>query len=527
MKNSLLKKYAIGSVLVISVLFGACKKNKTNPEPSPEPEVKENTKQTPTTNRTDLTNDSLFLYAKEVYFWNTSLPTYDAFEPRKYSVGSGTDLVKYETNLYNLVKSSKSQDYLADRLYPKYSYILDQADKNPVASIPNTTLSVDLEGNGNDVGLRFEYFDIPETPSTSDYSIFVVAVYPNSPAAFAGVVRGDEITEVNGRTYGANFDAEVGSIQSAIEGSVTLIGKRGSVSFTKTLNKAVYKSNPIYKTAVFTEGDKKIGYLAYARFSNKENSESVLTAAFNDFATKGVTDLIIDLRYNGGGYISTAEHLVNLIAPLGTSGVMFTEHYNSTMQNKKATILKNQPLLSAGGQVIGTLFDDDYTVSGNTTTFQKKGNLNGVKNVVFIVERYTASASELVINSLRPYIKVQLVGQTTYGKPVGFFPITLENKYDVYFSMFETRNSKDEGGYYAGMIPDKTGYEFATDDTMYDFGNAKDDCTATAINLLAPNVTVTGQAKVSATANRSTSTRLHAIGNRSGGEFVGMIENRK
>lgn len=524
MKNSFVKRYAIGAVLVICVLFSACKKNKNNPEPQPEPEVKENTKQTPTTNRTDLTNDSLFLYAKEVYFWNTSLPTYDAFEPRKYSVGSGEDLVKYETNLYNLVKSSKSQDYLIDKPYPKYSYIFDQADKNPTASISNAILSVDLEGNGNDVGLRFGYFG----ESDSDYSIYVTAVYPNSPAAQAGIARGDKVEEVNGVQYGTNFSSDVIQVENAIEkASVTLKLLKAGVSATKTLTKITYKSGPIYKTNVFTAGDKKIGYLAYARFSNKENSENVLTTAFNDFATKGVTDLIVDLRYNGGGYISTAEHMVNLIAPSGTSGVMFTEHYNSTMQNKKATILKNQPLRSASGQIIGTVYDDDYSVSGNTTTFQKKGNLNGVKNVVFIVSNSTASASELVINSLKPFINVKLVGETTYGKPIGFFPITLENKYDVYFSMFETKNSKNEGGYYAGMIPNLKGFEFATDDVMYDFGNAKDDCTAKAINLLAPGITVTGQAKVSSTLSKSNSIRLQSIGNRPSGEFVGMIENRK
>ena len=524
MKNSFVKKYVIGSVLVICVLFSACKKNKNNPEPEPEPEVPQNTKQTPTTNRIELTNDSIFLYAKEIYFWNEDLPTYDAFEPRKYSTTSGTDLVKYETNLYNLVKASKSKDYLSDKPYPKYSYIFDQADKNPTASIPDALLSVDLEGNGNDVGIRLGYFG----PSNSDYSIYVTAVYPNSPAALAGITRGDKVETVNGVEYGTNFPSDVIQVENAIEGpSVTLKVLKAGVSVTKTLNKVSYKSNPIYKTAVFTARDKKIGYLAYARFSNKENSESVLTAAFNDFATKGVTDLIVDLRYNGGGYISTAEHMVNLIAPSGTSGVMFTEHYNSTMQNKKATILKNQPLRSASGQIIGTEFDDDYTVSGNTTTFQKKGNLSGVKNVVFIVSKNTASASELVINSLKPFINVKLVGETTYGKPIGFFPITLENKYDVYFSMFETRNSKDEGGYYDGMIPNNTGYEFASDDVMYDFGSAKDDCTIRAINILAPGATVTDQEKVSATLNRSASTRLRSIGNRSGGEFVGMIENRK
>nr|WP_294870797.1 S41 family peptidase [uncultured Pedobacter sp.] len=522
MKNSLVKNYVIGSVLGICIVFSACKKNKTTPDP--EPQDTQNTKQTPTTNRVDLTNDSLFLYAKEVYFWNESLPTYDAFEPRQYSANGGTNLEKYEANLYNIVKASKSPDYLSNQPEPKYSYIFDKADKNPTASIPGTKLSVDLEGNGNDVGLRFGYFG----PSNSDYDIFVTAVYPNSPAAKAGFKRGDEITSVNGVTYGTNFSVEVDKIQSALEGAtITLMGKNGSVSFTKTLNKSLYKSSPIYKDTVFTASSKKIGYLAYARFSNKENSESALTAVFNNFAAKGVTDLIVDLRYNGGGYISTAQHLINLIAPTGTSGVMFTEHFNATMQNKKATILKNQPAVNDDGQAVGTYFDEDYTVSGNTTTFQKTGNLTGVKNIVFIVEQYTASASELVINSLKPHMTVKLVGETSYGKPVGFFPITLENKYDVYFSMFETKNSVGGGGYYTGMVPDVKGFEFASGDVMYDFGNPKDDCTAEAINILAPGITATSQAKVSTTSDRSKSTRLQALGGKSSGEFVGMIENRK
>ena len=123
-------------------------------------------------------------------------------------------------------------------------------------------------------------------------------------------------------------------------------------------------------------------------------------------------------------------------------------------------------------------------------------------------------------------MNVKLVGETSYGKPVGFFPITLENKYEVYFSMFETKNSKGEGGYYNGMVPDISAGEFA-DEVMYDFGNANDNCTAKAINLLAPGVTVTGLAKTAATRERSASVSLQAIGDRANNEFVGMIENRK
>ncbi|WP_449438659.1 hypothetical protein [Pedobacter steynii] len=187
MKNNFVKDYIMGSVLVICVLFSACKKNKTAPEPQPEPV--QNTKQTPTTNRVELTNDSIFLYAKEVYFWNEALPTYDAFNPRQYSTGA-TNLEKYESNLYNLVKSSNSPDYLSNSSSPKYSYIFDKADKNPTAVIPGTKMSVDLEGNGNDVGLRFGYFSVSETASAVDYSIFVTAAYPNSPAEKAGITRG-------------------------------------------------------------------------------------------------------------------------------------------------------------------------------------------------------------------------------------------------------------------------------------------------------------------------------------------------
>ena len=520
MKNSIqFKNYIYIIVALCGVIISSCR---SKPDP-PDKEPETNTKQTPTTDRRELTNDSLFLYAKEVYYWNEDLPTYDEFEPRKYR--SELDILdNYNQNLFNIVRSSNSPDYDAMSEDTKYSYIFDQSDKNPTASIAPHKSAVDLEGHGNDIGIRFGYYG-----SNSKYKILVTAVYPDSPADDAGFVRGDEISTINGVAYGSNFAAQIDDIITAVDGeTVVLAGKRGETPFSTTLNKSLYTSDPVYKSTVMSAGSKKIGYLSYARFSDMNNSMNALNAAFDDFASKGVTDLIIDLRYNGGGYINTAIHLTNLIAPSGTSGVMFAEHYNATMRNKKATILKNQPNVNSNGDIVGSYFDGDYSVAANTETFRKTGPLGNVKNVVFIVTSSTASSSELVINSLKPYMTVKLVGEKTYGKPIGFFPITIENKYDVYYAMFETKNSRGEGGYYNGMNVDVSADELTSNDKMYDWGNPNDPSTAKAINILAPGATVTGKAKTATAKTAAAGPALKKLGGeKTNPEFIGMIENRK
>ncbi|RZJ83858.1 MAG: hypothetical protein EOO20_22030, partial [Chryseobacterium sp.] len=164
MKNTIkIKKYTFLAVFACSLVFTACnKKPKIVEEPT-------NTKQTPTTDRRELTNDSIFLYAKEVYYWNAALPTYDAFEPRKYNAEL-VDVDNYNENLFNIVKKSASQDYDAEAEDTKYSYIFDQSDKNPTASISSRTSSVDLEGHGNDIGIRLGYYG-----SNTNYKILVTA----------------------------------------------------------------------------------------------------------------------------------------------------------------------------------------------------------------------------------------------------------------------------------------------------------------------------------------------------------------
>ncbi|WP_299568574.1 S41 family peptidase [uncultured Pedobacter sp.] len=546
------KKYFLILFTVSALAFGSCKKSKSTPQP--------------VASRTELSLDSIFLYAKQVYYWNDKLPTYDVFNPRKYTTGS-TDLDKYENELFGIAGYSlnKYDVYKNQGVYqnwPKYSTISDKTldNPNPTATIiKNEAMAVDLSGNGNDVGLRV----VSYLNKDGSYLPVITAVYGNSPADKAGVKRGWLISKIGSKAYGANYSNEKVELNAALAASsvsLELVSIAGlvanppvKITKTVTLSKVSYKSSPIYAKKIFTAGAKKIGYLNFARFSVLSNpdgnapSDNDLDLVFNEFVGAGVTDLIVDLRYNGGGYVMTAEYLINLIAPSSLTGkMMYAEYYNSTMQNRNATIMKNQPIVNASGKIvyhngkIANYHDNsDYSVAGNTSYFNKKGSLNNIQNIVFLVTDNTASASELVINSLRPYLNVKLVGETTYGKPIGFFPVVIENRYEVYFSMFESKNANGIGGYYDGMKPDydenSGNYPNLWDDISHDFGDPEEAYLAQALAILAPGVSVqsSGSGKISKATVMAKPTNIlnnsKIVGKHRAGkeDFVGMIDRPK
>jgi C-terminal processing protease CtpA/Prc len=518
--------YAIAFIIIIG--FASCKKDKATTD---------NNKPTPTTNRAELTKDSIFLYAKQVYLWNDAIPNYSVVKPRDFKSGSN-ELDNFNELLFKITQYKinpatgrayefydSNNDNISDE--PKFSYIEDLVASGQIAIANPKKSSVNLNGEGNDTGLSFGYFG-----NQNSYRIIVRYASPGSPAKLAGLNRGDTVLTLNGVRYGSNFDAEIDNISTALEGnSLTITGKklRTGLSFNLTLNKTKYTSSPILKDTVYTETDgKKIGYFAYARFSNETNSIPALNAVFDKFNTAGVTDLIVDLRYNGGGFVATAEHLVNLIIPSQHNGKkMFSEFFNSTMREGKATILKNQPRRDQSGNITrGNYFDNtDYSVAGNTTNIDKRSGLANVNKVVFITGPGTASSSELVINSLKPYLEANLkiVGQQSFGKPIGFFPIRID-KYDVYLSMFETQNSLGQGAYYDGFVPDIV----VSDDVRKDFGDKAELNTAQAINFIkngsfsSSNIASTKGASVSSTStNNMKSLDPKDLFSR---EFKGMID---
>lgn len=529
--------FRITILSAVSLIAVSCEKDKNIIEGPVDP---------PLGSRSEQTLDSIYYYAKQAYFWNDVIPDYQTFNPRQYN-GQSNVLTSYEDALYAITQlkidpaTGNPYEFYGDG-YPKYSYISDLTLANPAASSSRRKADVDLFGNGFDIGIRPVYYLNSNGPNSS-YSLFITAVYPGSPAAQAGIKRGYLIKTVNGMEVGENYDLENSRVSAALKSDnvvLTGINFMDDVPFNVTLSKRSYKSSAVLASTVLTRSAKKIGYLSFSRFIElsdlRGNNDTDLDKVFADFNAAGVTDLIVDLRYNGGGYINTAEYLANLIAPTTVNGKkMYTEVFNQNLQRGEKSILKNQPLLDDNGKVqtrngrIVTYADLDYSqdAAENNAYFSKRKGLNNVTNIVFIVTANTASASEMLINSLKPYMNVKMVGNVTYGKPIGFFPLVLENRYELYMSMFETKNSQNEGGYFSGMRPDVLS-EF--DDPRYDFGNEKENYMALALEALVPMGSTSRQAatmnirgrEVNLKTFRATQSRTADPGN----EFIGMIDRR-
>ncbi|WP_293312070.1 S41 family peptidase [Pedobacter sp. UBA5917] len=486
---------------IILAMAAACKKSSITPEEPVTP-----TTPTPSGTRDELTKDSIFLYGKELYYWNTSLPSYDVFKPRSFSSN--------EAELYAMTQYSadpltgKPYEYVSNSTEPKYSFF----DYTAATSGKTGALKADVNGSANDYGFSVGYNTVTD--------LRVKYVYPNSPAAQQGLTRGCKITAVNGRTNLTYNNTNIDFLNSAIFGSnpsVTLAFNDISGNpKTAVVISTVYTVNPILFTNVYTVDTKKVGYIVFNSFTN--NASAALNAAFSNFATQGVSELVVDLRYNGGGYVSTATQIINLAAPASQTGnTMFTSYYNSYLQSitsaqRKASILAHQPLLDDAGKLqtfttgvngkYATYADLNYspTAADNIEKFAKSGSL-ALNRIYFLVTGSTASASELTINSLKPVMEVKLIGSTTYGKPVGFFPVRID-KLDMYIPEFETKNQNGVGGYYSGLAVDKS----STEDLTKAFGDETETLLAYALAYAKTGTFVIPAAKTSSLSTSTVST---------------------
>lgn len=419
--------------------------------------------------------DSLYLYAAEIYYWYESLPDYTTFAPREYYTSSDM-LDNLDAELFGITEyainpsTGKSYEYVsASSSSPKYSFIQEGSTSSSDQG------SVSLTGVGDDFGLALTL--------VSSADLRVRYAISGGPAADAGLKRGDRILTVNGASVSTY---SVSQLNSALEAStISLTYQRtGQASQSTTLTRTTYTVDPVFTQAVWTDQGENVGYLAFLMFSG--DYEASLVSAFSTFADAGVTHLIIDLRYNGGGYVDIAEYLADLIAPSSLQGNdMYVEEFNDKMQRGKASILKYQTLYDSEGNAIAyngrnaTYADVDYSEDANTYSFDKEGSLETVTHLYVITSGNTASASELLINAFRPYMPVTLFGQTTYGKPVGFFGIQLGD-YSVYMTNFRVINADGESDYYAGFDPDVT----ASDDYTHDFGDPEEGMLADVLDYI-------------------------------------------
>jgi carboxyl-terminal processing protease len=256
--------------------------------------------------------------------------------------------------------------------------------------------------------------------------LYVRYIEPLSPAAAQGVARGDRVMSINGRDAGALIAADDFSALTPAQAgdSLTLVLRRAGVDRSVTLNAAVFNLTPVQGARVFTSpGGRRIGYVLVKDMISQVLNP--LDTAFASFRSQGVQDLVLDLRYNGGGLVSVAAQVSSYVAGQRGSGRRFASLlYNDKRQSNNQSISFSQPTQALG-----------------------------VPRVFVLMGRRTCSASEQVINGLRGAgVEVVAVGETSCGKPVGFNPTS--NCGTTWSAVtFESVNHANEGRYFDGFAP--------------------------------------------------------------------------
>lgn len=279
--------------------------------------------------------------------------------------------------------------------------------------------------------------------STNQVIAVIEYVHPDTPAEDAGLKRGDIIVKIDGQLINdenysdllsrTSFEITLGEI---ISSNTTDELETSDLSPTIPIQAMEINLNPIVKTNIIDTLGYKIGYLAYTSFVFDYNDN--LEAVIQEFKQAGVTDMVLDLRYNGGGSVATAELLGSMLVPAGNAGNVFIETvYNNLITND----IKRDP---------------DYTPDFFLRKFsEQENNLNIDKLYVFTTES-TASASEMIIYGLEPYMDVIQIGTQTHGKYYGSITIDDEEKHDwaIQPIIMRSINAEDNIDYTQGLVPD-------------------------------------------------------------------------
>jgi carboxyl-terminal processing protease len=374
-------------------------------------------------------NDFIWKGLNLYYYWQQDVPNLS------------DDRFSGQTELNAFLKGYSSPE----NLFQSLRFEPGVTDRFSVIYSDYTVLEGVLSGVTKNNGVDFQL--IRKSAGSNDVIGWVRYIVPNSDASSKNIQRGDIFYAVDGVSLTIdNYQSLLSSVNYTLNladydnGNFTPNGE--SVSLTKT----ELTENPILISQVYDYSPKKIGYLMYNGFYNEYDNQ--LNAVFANFQAQGVTDLVLDLRYNSGGSVQSATYLASMI----------TGQFNGQIFAKQQWNAKVEEYFSQN--------DPEDLINRFTNSIAGGGSINGLNlsTVYVLTTGSTASASELIINGLKPHINVVQIGETTVGKNVG--SITLydsptfqrngrsnRHKYAMQPICFKTINAAGFGEYQDGIEP--------------------------------------------------------------------------
>ena len=433
MKKTMNARLAICGLCLLGFLT-ACDEEWIKPTPKPDPENKVTLK----------VNEFIYEGLRSEYLWENTI-NWDAIDFKK------------EKDPHAFFKRLIYKD-------DRWTSLTDNAEAwNQGFAGISTTYGFDL---------RFSYIG-----DTEELVAIVRYVYPGTPADRAGIRRGDLLLKLNGgpitvKNYADFYDKPTIVVNKGILKDKTLTAEPVGVAMTAV---EMYQ-DPILKDTVINKDGHRVGYLCYTDYTERSTAE--LIKVFTRFKTAGVTDVVLDLRYNGGGYVSTARSLCSILAP------------EAAMKKKERFLFKlwNENYMSywkSKGR-------NDELYETFVDTLGINMNLN---RLYILTGKGTASASELTLTGLTPYMDVVQIGDTTHGKFCGGIVLMPKHlwwdksasyyqeikNWGMYVMIYKFSNKRNDE-FPRGFAPKYVVKEYLLE--LYPFGDERDPLLGKALELI-------------------------------------------
>lgn len=349
----------------------------------------------------ELTSNDVQSILSQWYLWNREMP----------------DVAPDET-----ITPQKMLDTLRNKSLDRWSYISTSEEYEQYYQA------------GQYIGHGFSYM------LDEEENLRVAFVFKDSPLYTVGIKRGWKITHINGTAINStvNPDALIGPDEEGITNEISFQDLSGQ-SFTYQFEKKAITMNTVLAYNIIESDTSRIGYFAFKSFIGPSIEE--LNGLFRYFSDHGVNELIVDLRYNGGGRSDVSLLLGALIGGDRTDEKVLSRYVHNEDRS-----------------------DNDFDL-----VMQKQPYSLNLSRVFFIGSRGTASASEAVINGLEPFMDVYMVGEDTYGKPVGMYVWKFKD-YTIIPVSFKIANANGYGDYYDGLAADA----YAADDLDHELGDPEE-----------------------------------------------------